>query len=233
MAPGQLPADAPRGVLEEVADGDAVCHLVLGRPIRDGDLLAVQTPTDDGAVWLPVRYVTHSTHGVDRLPLLHPSWRVAIATVHGPADVAIDLPATAIMRWLVSARRLRPDETNQLRETADEIEECSAALRRAMQDPASGVGELGRRLLALEAGVSLEAGRLRELANEMKPPRTSDVAQLEVVAQRLEQEVGWFRRYAGAGALSQEARTALAENGGRLLLCAGWLRELAAALQRP
>src|SRR6266545_8229206 len=83
MAPGQLPADAPRGVLEEVADGDAVCHLVLGRLVRDGDLLAVQAPTDDGAVWLPVRYVAHTTHGVDRLPLLHPSWRVAIATVHG------------------------------------------------------------------------------------------------------------------------------------------------------
>jgi hypothetical protein len=152
MAPGQLPADAPRGALEEGADGDAICHLVLGRPVRDGDLLAVQAPTDDAAVWLPVGYVAHTTHGVDRLPLLHPSWRVAIATVHGPADVAIDLPATAIMRWLVSARRLRADEASQLRKTADEIEECSAALRRAMQDPASGVGELGRRLLGLEAG---------------------------------------------------------------------------------
>src|SRR6266542_3896729 len=81
MAPAQLPADAPRGVLEQVADGDAVCHFVLGRLVRDGDLLAVQAPTDDGAVWLPVRYVAHTTHGVDRLPLIHPSWQVAIATV--------------------------------------------------------------------------------------------------------------------------------------------------------
>ena len=212
------PRPEPRaGVLEDSQEGGEFRHLLLGRAVQDGAALAVRLATEQGSSWLPVRYVPLQGSGRRGLQA---SWRVTVDTTHEPVDISITLPPTALLRWAVRARSLRADEAADLREAADEIDAAASALRRATQSPSSGLGDLGRGLIALEPEHRLELALVPDRAGRVRqPPRDAEQEWLDEFADKIEQEVARHR--------------AVQREGARLLAQAGRLRELAAALEGP
>lgn len=210
-------AEPRSGVLEECEEGGHVRHVLLGRPLQDGDALAVRVATEHGSSWLPVRYVrVHGpgSHG------LQASWCVRVDTTHEPREVTITLPPTALLRWALCARPLCADEAAYLREAADEIDAAAAGLRLAMASPSGGLGDAGRGLIALKPGYCLRLALVPDRAGRVaQPPADADLAWLDEFADKIEQEVARQRAVQRAGA--------------RLLAQAGRLRELAVALEGP
>jgi hypothetical protein len=145
---------------------------------------------------------------------------VTVDTTHEPVDISITLPPTALLRWAVRARSLRADEAADLREAADEIDAAASALRKAMESSSSGLGDLGRGLIALEPEYRLELALVPDQAGRVRqPPTEAELEWLDEFADKIEQEVARHR--------------AVQREGARLLAQAARLRELAAALEGP
>jgi hypothetical protein len=222
------------GVLEEDRSGDEPRHVLLGRPVQEGDLLAVRVAADERGWWLPIWYAPRRGRDSGGHLWLRASWRIAIATTRWPVEVSMERPPTALLRRAARARPLRPEESAYLRAAADEIETAATIVRQMLRARNSGLGKQGRRLLARQPPLSMEAILLRELAERVGlAPIDSELEWLDGLAGDLEHEVGQYRRYATGGALSEEAHSAVEREGARLLAEAGRLRELAVALEGP
>ena len=106
----------------------------------------------------------------------------------------------------------------------------STALRAAHLQPRSALDGLGRYLAKMDPGVGLDAHSLRQLARSTRPVWPTDLVFLATLADQLEQDVAKARRDAMHYNMSAGARAALQQEGGLLLIEAGYLRDLHARL---